>query len=113
MSDLYEIVPITPEQLPIVAMEKKAQGGRLVQICATRRPNGYEVLYSFDVETQLYNYRLDIDEDVEVASISDIFPPAFLYENEVSELFGVKIKGISIDFQGKLYRIEAETPFKD
>ena len=26
---------------------------------------------------------------------------------------GIKIKGISIDFQGKLYRIDAETPFKD
>ena len=113
MSDLYELVSITPEQLPIVAMEKKGQGGRLVQICATRRPNGYEVLYSFDVETQLYNYRLDIDEGVEVASISEIFPPAFLYENEISELFGVKIKGISIDFQGKLYRIDVVTPFKD
>ena len=113
MSDMYEIVPSAPADLPIVAMAKKAEGGRLVQICSVRREKGFEILYTFDVDSQMYNYRLDIDEDVEVASISDICPPAFLYENEISELFGIKIKGISIDFQGKLYRIDAETPFKD
>ena len=51
-------------------------------------------------------------QDTEIMSISNIFEPAFLYENEIVDLFGVKINLISIDYQGQLYRIEKQTPFK-
>ncbi|MBS4917269.1 MAG: hypothetical protein KHZ93_06810 [Clostridiales bacterium] len=45
-------------------------------------------------------------------SISNIYEPAFLYENEITDLFGVPIQLISPDYKGKLYRIEQQTPFK-
>ena len=45
-------------------------------------------------------------------SISNIYGPAFLYENEITDLFGVPIQLISPDYKGKLYRIEQPTPFQ-
>ena len=46
------------------------------------------------------------------ASITQIYPCAFLQENEAEQLFGVKIKTIKPDYKDKLYRIDVETPFK-
>lgn len=113
MNIAYEPVSICPADLPVKAMEMKSAGGRLVQACAVRRAKGYILLYTFAVADRPTTFSLDIDEDTEIASISDIFSAAFLYENEMVELFGVKIDVISVDYHGKLYRIERETPFKD
>jgi ech hydrogenase subunit D len=43
-------------------------------------------------------------------SISNIFFPAFLYENEMKDLFGVKINNIVLDFNGNLYKVAQKTP---
>jgi len=91
----------------------KNDGYHIMQICSVRTPDGYELTYSFALEYEMVNLRLTITTDEEVMSISNIFSPAFLYENEISELFGVRIKMINVDYKGNLYRIAAKTPFKD
>ena len=53
-----------------------------------------------------------LPEDQEISSITSIFPCAFIYENEMHDLFGIQIKMINIDFEGKLYRTAIEAPFK-
>ena len=45
-------------------------------------------------------------------SISDIYEPAFIYENEITALFDLNIKMISLDYHGNLYRLNNKTPFK-
>ena len=52
-----------------------------------------------------------MDKDTEVCSITEFYPYAFLYENEMKELFGVNILLIGLDYQKKLYRLKEETPF--
>ena len=103
---------IGPGDLVLRALEARNNGYRLVQICATRTKTGFELLYSFGMGSELMNLSIAIPEDAEIMSISNIFTPAFLYENEITDLFGVNIKQISLDYQGKLYRIETPTPFK-
>ena len=103
---------IGPGDLVLRALEARNNGCRLAQICATRTKTGFELLYSFGKGQELINLCFSIPEDAEVMSISNIFEPAFLYENEITDLFGVNIKQISLDYQGKLYRIETPTPFK-
>ena len=88
------------------------EGYRLVAITGTYK-NGTELTYSFDKNYDLQNLRLNIDNDDEIDSISCIYPYSFLYENEIKELFGVKIKNISLDFNDKLYKIAVKTPFKN
>ncbi len=107
-----QMISIGPGDLVPGVLQMKHDGYRLVQICATRTKTGYELDYSFAKEYTLVDMRLEIAEDTEIMSISNIFEPAFLYENEIVDLFGVKINLISIDYKGNLYRIEKKTPFK-
>ena len=91
----------------------KTDKWRLVQICATTVEGGYEMSYSFCRNYEMVTLRLHIREDEEISSITQVYPCAFLQENEAAELFGVKIKNLTMDYHDKLYRIDRETPFKE
>lgn len=101
---------ILPSELLAEVLHLKNDGYRLVAITCTNK-NGMEISYSFDKDYDFLNLRLNIEYDAEVESISIIYPFAFLYENEIKELFGVNIKNISLDFAGNLYKISIKTPF--
>ena len=92
----------------------KAEGYRLVQICGVVLDDEtYEILYSFDKDHLLKTLRLDIKIDVdEVESITGIYWPAFIYENEIHDLFGVQFNHSKLDYQGTFFRIVKETPWK-
>ena len=105
------IKTILPSELLGECLALKNEDYRLVAITCTYK-NGAELSYSFDKNYDLLSLRLNIEDDVEIDSISCIYPISFLYENEIKELFGVKIKNISLDFDDKLYKIAAKTPFK-
>lgn len=103
---------IQVEDLLKKALELKKSGYRFSQACAAFVNEKFELSYSFsDYESyQLYNLRLVIDTDVVVPSITEIVPAAVFYENEMKELFGVKIEMINLDFEDKLYRIKEKQP---
>ncbi|MCF7791422.1 MAG: NADH-quinone oxidoreductase subunit C [Victivallales bacterium] len=87
---------------------------RLVQMCATKTDKGLDVDYTFDKEYKFLDLRVELPADkLELPSISGISFPAFLYENELHDLFGIKISGIAIDFAGKFYRKDEEAPFNN
>ena len=88
----------------------KQNGARLVQICCTKT-EGYELTYSFDVRGAWSHIRLNIGEGQEIESVCDLFGPAFMYENEIKDLFGVKILHVSPDFQGAFYKLAEPAPF--
>jgi ech hydrogenase subunit D len=46
-----------------------------------------------------------------VPSISEFFGAAFLYENEIRELFGIDVTGIGVDLRGQLYKTATKVPF--
>ena len=88
-----------------------AEGYRLVQIGCSTLESGYELNYSFDKDYRFKNLRITVAPGEEVPSISVIYPNAFLYENEIHDLFGVPIKNITIDYRGTLYQTAIKTPF--
>ncbi len=104
---------VVPDNLLEHVMDQKKAGHRLSQICAAYVNEKLELSYSFaEDEINLYHtLRLVIDKETEVYSITEFYPYAFLYENEMKELFGVKVKMLNLDYNNKLYRIEEETPF--
>ena len=89
----------------------KENGFRLVQISCTRLDDIFELNYSFDKDYDFTNIKFNITAEVELPSISFIYQPAFLYENEMHDLFGIKINNISIDYNGGLYKMSVKTPF--
>ena len=107
-----EFISVNPESVIDEAQKLKFTGYHLIQQCATRIPDAYELIYTFGKELEMKNLKIVLPQDKEISSITSIFPCAFIYENEMHDLFGVDIKMINIDYEGKLYRTAIETPFK-
>lgn len=111
MSDFQEIVSVEKCDLVGIVAQLFVEGYRLVQVGCSTLPSAYELTYSFDREYRFRNLRITVTPDEEVPSISVIYPNAFLYENEIHDLFGVVITHIAIDYRGTLYRTALSTPF--
>ena len=107
---VFEIVPL--DTLLERARALRSQGCRLVQICATRLPDQLELTYSFDHERVMTNLRVLVPAaEARVPSISSIYWCAFLYENEMHDLFNLQVDGMAVDFHGKLYTTAVKFPF--
>ena len=92
--------------------EMRKQGYRLVQIGATRLPEQVELTYSFDRENRLANLRFQVPAaGARLPSITSIYWCAFLYENELHDLFNVQVDGMAVDFHGHLYETSVKFPF--
>ncbi len=111
MSEPQEIMPVGKNDLVGRVAHLFAEGYRLVQIGCTTLESAYELNYSFDKDYRFKNLRTTVAPGEEVPSISVIYPNAFLYENEIHDLFGIVIKDIVIDYGGSLYRTAIKTPF--
>jgi len=111
MSEPQEIMPVEKNDLVGAVAQLYAEGYRIVQIGCSTLENGYELNYSFDKDYRFKNLRLTVVPDEEVPSVSVIYPNAFLYENEIHDLFGVPIRNITIDYRGTLYQTAIKTPF--
>jgi len=106
------IEAITADQLWDKVRALREQGMRLVQISATRLADEIELTYSFDLNDRLSNLRLVLPgEGTVLPSISGIFGCAILYENEIHDLFDVRVDGLTVDFKGNLYRTAVKYPF--
>jgi ech hydrogenase subunit D len=110
MSEVQNTTLIEPGQLLEKVSDLKKDGYRLVQIGCTKT-EGFEINYTFDKDYDFQNLRLQIPEETEIMSISGSYFQSFLYENEMRELFGVKINNINVDYQGHLYKLAVKTPF--
>lgn len=108
----FHLKTIEPTELVETAHNLKAEGYRMVQICATKIPEAFELTYSFDKDHELYNYRVVVREGQELMSITDSYFAAFVYENEMKDLFGIDIKHIALDFQGNFFITNEATPWK-
>jgi len=90
----------------------RARDYRLVQICATALPGQLELTYSFDLEGRLASLRVQISADNAcVPSICPVYGSAFLYENEMHDLFNVRVEGMAVDFHGALYKTAVKFAF--
>jgi ech hydrogenase subunit D len=87
------------------------EGYRLVQIGCTKVGDLYEINYSFDMDYHFENIRITITTDTEIPSISGMYWSAFIYENEMHDLFGIQVRGMNIDFKGTLIRTAIKYPF--
>jgi ech hydrogenase subunit D len=105
-----ELIPA--DQLLAKVQAMRQQGYRLVQISATRLPDRLELTYSFALEGRVAQFRLHLaDGELRVPSISSIYWCAFLYENEMHDLFNLTVEGMAVDFKGTLYKTAIKFPF--
>ena len=105
-----EIIPVS--DLVERVRRCAAEGWRLVQINATTLAHRFEVNYSFDRDYVLLTLRIELSlEQPAVPSVSGVYLSAFLYENEIHDLWGIQINGIAVDYKGTFYRTTVKMPF--
>ena len=55
---------------------------------------------------------MDVPFGTSVRSITPVYWAAFVYENEVHDLFGVEFEDSKLDYKGNFFRMSAKTPWK-
>jgi len=114
MQEVQDFISITKEELVTRAREYANQAYRLIQMLGTKTSESMYIIYSFEKEDlSLENLRLTLTDEEEIPSISDIFLHAFVYENEIHDLFGVTVTGMAVDFKGTFYETAKPFPFKE
>ena len=112
MRQEQQLINIEIGQLASEAERLKNAGYRLVQICGTKLEN-FQLSYSFDKDYHFLNLRLSLPlENTPLPSISAIYANAFIYENELQDLFGIEVSGMKIDYKGKFYRTKIKWPYR-
>src|SRR3972149_5257153 len=87
------------------------EGFRLVQISATRAGETMELTYSFDADFLLRHYRVILREGESIESVSAVYSAAFLYENEIHDLFGITVRDMSVNYKGTFYKLARRMPY--
>jgi ech hydrogenase subunit D len=109
---IQDFTPVEASELLDTVASLKEQGYRLGQACCTTLEDHLEVLYSFDKDHVLHNLKLCLPKvNPEVMSITGIIWSAFIYENEIHDLFGVTFKHSELDYGGNFFRIAEKTPW--
>jgi ech hydrogenase subunit D len=107
-----KIIVIEPGNLLPRVREFNDTGWRLVQISCARIGDVFEITYSFDKDLVFEHLRIIIGPDMHISSISCIYLAAFVYENEIADLYGIPIQGIAIDYGGKFITTSVPHPFR-
>ena len=96
---------ITKETLLEEISAVAAQNGRFTVMTCVDLGDKFEITYYFSMipSNELKAFRLTIAENEELPSITGIYICAILNENEFQEFYGVKIKGLAIDYKGHLF----------
>ena len=98
MSEIKSVfVPVEASELLAKVRSMKADGYRLGQACATKCKDGH--------------IKVMVPEDMELQSITGEIWSAFIYENEMHDLFGIKFKNLELDYQGNFFRVAQKTPW--
>jgi ech hydrogenase subunit D len=111
MSDATRGTEIGVERLLGEVGRMRAEGCRLVQVCATTSGRDVVLDYSFDKGGEYLNFRLPVAAGATLPSITPIYWCAFVYENELHDLFGLKFAGLAVDFGGSFYKTAVKHPF--
>lgn len=80
------------------------EGWRFVTASCVPRSAGWTVLFHFERDERLCHLRVEVPADGRVPAIDEVYPAAFLVENEMSELQLLPVTDLSIDYGGRLYR---------
>ncbi len=107
-----KFVSLELADVPALSDRMKSEHARFVQILAVNTDAGIDLIYTFMMpDGALTNYKVcGVGKTDVVPSITGNFLAAFVFENEVHDLFGVNVKDIAIDFGGNFYKLAASEP---
>lgn len=108
----FNLTNIEADELLDRAQSFKKQGYRLVQIQASNVDGGQEITYSFDLNLEMQHLRVTLPTGAPIMSITGPYFAAFVYENEIKDLFDVNVKHMALDFGGNFFITAEEHPWQ-
>ena len=108
---IQDFQPTATSELLEKVRKLKDDGYRFLQACGTPKEDGAEILYSFDKDHILLNLKVKVTDGEEVESITGSYWPAFIYENEMHDLFGIKFLHNALDYNGNFFITAEPTPW--
>lgn len=109
-----EVISVSPDHLVGSVANLKVEGYRFVTLsCMQGAENTLVVLYHFDKDLVLKHLRVNTPADRALPSITPVYFAAFLVENEIQDLFGLRFSGLAVNYERTLY-LDGEvkvTPF--
>ncbi|MBW2487560.1 MAG: NADH-quinone oxidoreductase subunit C [Deltaproteobacteria bacterium] len=106
-----EIISVSADTLVGEVARAKFEGFRFVTLsCTESGGDSVDILYHFDKDLRLKHLRLSVLKCSTVPSISAVYFAAFLVENEIQDLFGVRFEGLVVDYERTLY-LDPEVAF--
>lgn len=106
-----EFINIDLKKLHDEATSRCKNGWRYVQTLAVKVDGGTDLIYSFMKDGKLENLKVQaVTEKDTVQSITDCYIEAFVWENEIHDLWNINFKDIAIDFKGTFYKVATDAP---
>ncbi|MDR1404555.1 MAG: NADH-quinone oxidoreductase subunit C [Candidatus Methanoplasma sp.] len=102
---------IKAEDLTEIIRGFKTEKYRLCQICASNIEGDTELIYSFDLDHELFNIKATVRNGGGMESITGIYQPASIYESEIHDLFGIEFTGSRPNRGGKFFVLSKPTPW--
>ncbi len=106
------VTAIEPLEALAVAQHRRLGGWRLVQMHGTRVDGATEVNYAYALDGALEILRARVPDGTAIPSITGIYFAAFHYENELQDLFGLKVTDLAVDYKGHFYKLKQTTPYR-
>ena len=100
------------EELLARVEQQKAAGDRLVAISCAVVEGENEITYSFeDRDHGFTNLRITVPPGATIPSVTPSYWGAFVYENEIHDLYGLTVTGMNVDFGGHFSATKVPYPF--
>ena len=95
---------ITKDELLNEGKKLMAEGAKFVTAVCSDLGEQLEVTYFFSLRggTELHPLRYTVNKEENVPSFSQVTLATALIENEMKEMFGLKVKDLALDFGGHL-----------
>jgi Ni,Fe-hydrogenase III component G len=101
---MENVKAITKDELLNEGKKLMAEGAKFVTAVCSDLGEHLEVTYFFSCHNgvKLYPLRYTVNKEEEVPSLSKVTLATALIENEMKEMFGLKVKDLALDFGGHL-----------
>jgi len=98
---INNIVEVKKEYILAEVQKLKDNGYRFITSSCIDMGSEFMIYYHFDKNTEMKHLKIISSKEQEIVSISGIYLAGALAENEMKDLFGIKIKGLVLDYGGK------------
>ena len=97
---IENVIEIKKENLVEEVQKLKEEGYRIVTASCVDMGSEFMIYYHFDKQNNMKHLKIFSNKDEEVPSISGVYLAGALVENEIKDLFGLKVKDMAIDYGG-------------